>query len=289
MELIRMSTRLVFCAAAYLALHPMCGESAETGDSLAISEATVEDHDVRVHTVKSPYQSGETKIRVLLPRDREEGKPLPVLYVLPVEAGDGQRWGDSVAEVLKLDLHNRHQLICVFPTFSALPWYADHPTDPALRQESYLLEAVVPYVEKTYQAAATKEGRLLVGFSKSGYGAYTLLMRYPELFAKAAAWDAPLMTAEPTRYGMGPIFGTQENFEKYRVTSLLKQRAPLLRKSSRLVLTGYGGFRRQHEEAHALMEQLKIPHEYRDGPQREHSWNSGWLAEAVELLLQPPP
>jgi hypothetical protein len=29
-----------------------------------------------------------------------------------------------------------------------------------------------------------------------------------------------------------------------------------------------------------------IAHQYRDGPKREHSWRSGWLPEAVELLVK---
>ena len=33
------------------------------------------------------------------------------------------------------------------------------------------------------------------------------------------------------------------------------------------------------------MVNLKVPHVYRDGPKRQHIWESGWLTEAVELLL----
>ena len=50
--------------------------------------------------------------------------------------------------------------------------------------------------------------RLLLGFSKSGWGAFSLLLRYPERFGKAAAWDAPLMQERPDRFGMGEILGT---------------------------------------------------------------------------------
>ena len=53
----------------------------------------------------------------------------------------------------------------------------------------------------------------------------------------------------------------------------------------RLILLGYGNFRDQHEQAHSLMVDLKVPHIYRDGPKRQHIWESGWLTEAVELLL----
>ena len=51
-----------------------------------------------------------------------------------------------------------------------------------------------------------------IGFSKSGWGAFSLLLRHPEVFGRAAAWDAPLMLEQPNRYGMGAVFGSQENF-----------------------------------------------------------------------------
>jgi len=237
-----------------------------------------------LHKLTSPYQSGETEVRVLLPEGLKPDEKLPVLYLLPVEAERKTRWGDSLREVLRHDLHNKHRLICAFPTFSALPWYADHPTDAGIRQESYFIKDVLPLVERTYPVLGGRRGRLLVGFSKSGWGAYSLLLRHPKLFAAAAAWDAPLMTDEPVKYGMGPIFATQENFENYRITSLLRNQSTLLQKEQRLILTGHGNFKPQHDAAHALMESLKIKHVYREGPHREHSWNSGWLPEAVELL-----
>ena len=178
-------------------------------------------------------------------------------------------------------------MICVFPTFSHLPWYADHPTDPLIRQESYLLKVVLPLVERTYPAEPDREGRLLLGFSKSGWGAFSLLLRNPGVFGKAAAWDAPLTEDRPLRFGMGPIFATQENFEKYRISALLESRAPELREGSRLVLVGYDNFRTAHVETHQQMVAWKIPHVYRDGPRRKHQWHSGWLPEAVGLLVSP--
>jgi hypothetical protein len=54
------------------------------------------------------------------------------------------------------------------------------------------------------------------------------------------------------------------------------------------VLLGYGNFRTHHEAAHDLMDKRQIAHEYRDGPVRKHDWHSGWVTEAVELLLATP-
>lgn len=240
---------------------------------------------LKTHTLRSEYQAGPTRVRVLLPDTIEKGKHYSALYVLPVEAGGGTRWGDALAEVRRGDLHNKHGLICVFPEFSHLPWFADHASDATIRQESYFLRDVLPLVEKIYPVKTGKAGGLLVGFSKSGWGAWSLLLRHPDTFARAAAWDAPLTKARPDQFGMGPIFGSQENFEKYKITTLLKQHAELLRPHKRLGLFGYGGFRTHHEQMHRRLDELKIPHAYADGPQRKHDWHSGWLAEAVEFLV----
>jgi predicted alpha/beta superfamily hydrolase len=270
---------------ATVVLGPLIGAlTLSTGLASIISEARRDEHGFLVHTVPSPFQANPTAIKVLLPTQPKDTR-FPVVYLLPVEARDGHRYGDGLLEAKKQDLHERFGAIFVEPEFSHLPWYADHSSDPEIRQESYFLKVVVPLIEESYAVRTDRDGRLLLGFSKSGWGAYSLLLRHPDRFGKAAAWDAPLMEQRPERFGMGAIFGTQENFEQYRITTLLERCAPQLRDESRLILLGYGNFRAQHEQAHALMTKLGVAHVYRDGPKREHHWESGWLGEAVELLL----
>jgi S-formylglutathione hydrolase FrmB len=266
------------------ALPPLPGSRAPD-EAVTVSEAKRDSDGFLVHEVRSPYQAAMTQIRVLLPDKLEEGKRYPVVFVLPVEAGTGDHYGDGLLELKKLDLHNKLQAIFVAPTFSHLPWYADHPTNTEIRQETYFIKVVVPFIEKTYPVQTGASGRLLLGFSKSGWGAFSLLLRYPDMFAKAAAWDAPLVMDRPGRYGTGEIFGTPENFKKYQIPKLLEARAETFGQGKRLILLGYGNFRDHHKKAHALMMDLKIAHEYRDGPARKHDWHSGWVAEAAELLL----
>jgi hypothetical protein len=257
-------------------------------EAATISEARKDDNGFLVHEVRSPFQAKATQIRVLLPDRRGKGKRYPVVYVLPVEAGTGNRYGDGLLEVKRHGLHNKLQAAFVAPTFAHLPWYADHPTKPEVRQEGHFLKVVVPFIDKTYPVRAGADGRLLLGFSKSGWGAFSLLLRHPDVFGKAAAWDAPLMLDRPGPYGSGDVFGAPANFEKYQVTRLLKERAGSFREGKRLVLLGYGNFRDHHQKAHALMARLKVGHEYRDGPARKHDWHSGWVAEAAGLLLAAP-
>jgi S-formylglutathione hydrolase FrmB len=252
---------------------------------IKVGEARKNDQGLLIHDLQSPFQEGTTQFGVLLPDKREANKRYPVVYVLPVEAGQGGQFGNGMSEVKKHNLHNKHQAIFVAPTFSAIPWYADHPENPRIRQESYFLEVVLPAVEKHYPVQTEISGRLLLGFSKSGWGAFSLLLRNPKLFGKAAAWDAPMLMEAPNKYEMDRIFATQKNFEQYQITKLLEGRAAELGKQKRLILLGYGNFRSHHQSLHALMTKLKIEHEYRDGPERTHDWHSGWVPEAVGLLF----
>ena len=272
-------------ACAVLVLAVVCGMNQVNGQVSVAAEADGDSDGFRVHSVGSEYQAGDTKIRVLLPERMEEGRRYPVLYVLPVEAGDGDRWGNGLREVKRHGLADRFGLICAAPTFSQLPWYADHPTDPEVRQESHLLKVVVPFVDKHYATQSEVDGRLLLGFSKSGWGSFSLLLRHPDVFGKAVAWDAPLMMERPGRYGSGPIFGSDENFAQYEISGLLRRHGAAFRDACRLFHFGYGNFRDHHEAAHRLMEELGVRHVYRDGPKREHSWHSGWVPEAVEMLV----
>ena len=223
------------------------------------------------------------------------------------------KYGDGLAELKRLDLHNKHSLICVAPTFTHLPWYADHPTDKAIRQETYFVKVVVPFIDRTYQldekhrmdassvriqahadgrgvhlTSVNKESRWLLGFSKSGWGAWSLLARHPDLFGKAAAWDAPLDMPRFDLYGAAQVFGTQEHFESYRVLPAIQKCPKLKGDAPRLVLTGYDNFRSHHETAHTLLDEGNVPHLYRDGPKLKHTWNSGWVEEAVGLLVSLP-
>lgn len=276
-----------FLAALSMAVPGFCDESQKSGEPAGeVAPARKNAEGLLIHSVMSEFQAGTTEIKVLLPDKRESGATYPVLYVLPVEAKDEKRYGDGLLEVQRHDLHNKHRLICVQPTFSHLPWYADHPTDREIRQETYFLKVVLPFVEKTYPARAERNSHLLLGFSKSGWGAWSLLLRHPETFGRAAAWDAPLAMTRPEKYGMGPIFGTQENFEKYQITPLLNRRAEDLQKEKRLILLGYDAFREHHQAVHELLDREKILHDYADGPHRKHVWESGWVSEAVELLCK---
>jgi len=191
--------RIVLCSAA-LVVAQACALGAESREipapwnpSIQVRGPSTDSDGFTEYQTLSEYQPGWLPVRVLFPAQVEPGRRYPVLYLLPVEtdAVEKTKWGSALVEARKLDFANKYGFICVAPAFAQVPWYADHPTDPLIRQESYFLKVIVPLVEHDLPARKDPAGRLLVGFSKSGNGAVSLLLRYPERFGCAAAWDAP--------------------------------------------------------------------------------------------------
>ena len=88
------------------------------------------------------------------------------------------------------------------------------------------------------------------------------------------------------QYGSGAIFGDEENFRRYRVARLLPANADRVRDAKRLILMARGPKPQGHEKCRLVrLVSRKFPHEYRDEPECTHEWHSGWVSEAVDLLL----
>ena len=251
---------------------------------LGAGAATTAGQRVRF-TLESEYQPGRLSVDVLVPDRIPQDSRLKVVYVLPVEPLQEHRYGSGLDVIEQLDLQNQYQVIFVSPTFGQMPWYADHPSDPQRRQESFFVHVVVPSIESRFPVLKEPQGRLLVGFSKSGWGAYSLLLRYPDMFGGAAAWDAPLARFHPDSFEMPDSFGTQENFDHYYIFSLLVERGKQVGDTHRLVILGYGLFRSDVSKTHVLMRELGIRHVYSNKQYSKHVWDAGWLLRAVSLLL----
>jgi enterochelin esterase-like enzyme len=238
------------------------------------------------HVINSPYQPGPVPVDVLLPDSLAPGQTCRVLYILPVEPADQHRWGNGMEEAIKADLANRYGILCVTPGFTATPWFADHPTDPALQQESHFVKVVVPWVEAHYPARPDRSGRLLLGFSKSGYGAIMLLLRHPDLFDRAVAWDAPVDKRHPDQFRMIDVFGTEEYFQSYAIPNLVQKQEDLFRQgNARIFLMPNRDGDHAMNGVHDLLNSRGIPHHYEFTEHIQHHWSSGWLPRAAELVL----
>src|SRR5688572_28299826 len=236
---------------------------------LALSGAAAE---LQRFELVSEYLKAPVTVEVLVPDGVDATALLPVVYVLAAEPRtDGNR---GLAEIQRLCLADKHRGICVGVNFDTMPGYSDQATDPGIGHESHIVRRLVPEIDRRYPTLAERDGRWLLGFSKSGWGACTLLFRNPETFGYAASWDAPLLFAQADfgTYLTAPHFGTAENFARYLPTALARARAPDFRDRPRLMLAGsalFGGEPDRRfaatphtETMHRLLDELAIPHRY---------------------------
>jgi len=248
---------------------------------------------IDLFTVTSPFLKGPNQVDVLLPDKLEPGRRYRTLYVLPA-AGEFHakpEFGNGLSEMRKLDAQNRYHLICVMMSFDgSAPWYGANATDPCMRHEDYVKQVVVPLIESHYPTTGNPADRLLIGFSKSGWGAMTLLLRSPDFFGSACSWDAPLMMTEKNPgWGSKEHFGTPEQMAKYLPTKLAEeQEARFSHGEPRITILGHDLYESHTVAYHELLFKLGIKHNYDDSLHFKHAWDSGWLPKALEIFLGSP-
>jgi hypothetical protein len=261
---------------------------------LVTSSPQVDANGVAWYEAVSTYNGpGSTTLRVLAPTNPAGVTP-KFIYVLPVNPGVGlgDPLGDPLEALRLLDVHNAYNAHVIAPSFHSEPWYADHSTDPSRYYESFLVHDLVPWVQATLGATGHEE-HWLIGQSKSGYGAVTLLFRNPTVFAAAAAWDFPAEQPDTGDWDMLGNYGSEENFQtNYRLTEAwIAAHADPFRGTPRLWLSHDSvtllGTPTFLPEVDALAGRLAAQHVQflrTGGVTREHAWTSGWLPDALAGL-----
>jgi Putative esterase len=285
----RLARFLVFAAGLLLCLRiGALGAHAQNRPSLRVGAPTIDAHGVKYYPVTSIYQGSQHQIvRVLEPTNPAPGKPRRLLFVLPVESGLttlSSTWSDGLEELRLLDVPNRFNMTLIAPSFNYEPWYGDNVTDPTHRMESFIIDDLVPFAD-TFAKGSVPQ-RYLIGFSKSGNGALTLILRHPKVFNAAASWDAPAQLNELSEFPALVVnFGTQANFELYDVPTLVASNAVAFQQQNRLWISGdQAAWTADMIALNFQLSAASIPHTWVQGGVRAHSWNSGWLDGAVRDL-----
>ncbi len=130
-------------------------------------------------------------VRVLIPQHPSSDYAHSFLYALPVENGlTGQSLGDGLNQLASLDVEDKYNATIIEPIFPMYSWYADNPLDATINYETFVADILPQWVDSHFSTTGN-EKNLLIGFSKSGYGAVDLLLKHPTTFDAAAAFDFP--------------------------------------------------------------------------------------------------
>lgn len=260
--------------------HPLWTASWTIGPITA-GPATQAEKNVWIVPLSTSLQRAPTYLRLVLPA----GTPRGLLLVLPVQAGVRTRFGDGLREVVAAGATSSQGLLVAAPTFADSPWGVDHARDPSVRQESYLLAVLALLAQILTWAGADRAPRFALGFSKAGFAAVNLLLRHPDLIDGVSVWDASLLRERAWPEQLLQVAGSRQHAATYSIPAALPAAATWLVPSGpRLALAGYGTLREDLHVAHRQLTQLGIAHLYRDGPERAHRWDSGWVPDALNAL-----
>jgi len=125
--------------------------------------------------------------RVYLPKNLKSGVKLPVVYLLHGAGDDFRAWSNK-ADVAK---YAAAGMILVMPDGDNA-YYINSAGDARERYEDFVVEELRRDVEGRFPAMQVREARAIAGISRGGYGAITLALKHPELYAFAAGISAAL-------------------------------------------------------------------------------------------------
>lgn len=263
------------------------------------AQAKARQENSRVQT--TPFASklvGKTlPYNVVLPVDYDKpaarGKYYPVLYLLHGLFGHYDNW---ITHTKLSDYAVKYSMIIVTPE-GGDAWYTDSGTEPAAKYETYVIEELIPDVQRRYRTIETREGRGIAGLSMGGYGALKFGVKHPEMFVfvgslsgalGAASWtEADLRGFEAIWRTLLPIFG-HEDSPMRRANDLHKLYRELT--AERIAALPYvyldcgteDPLLSSSRSLAAILLERKIPHEYRRLPGK-HNWQY-WDAQVQEVL-----
>lgn len=262
-------------------------------------QATVPPQNPRVQTIQfqSKLVGKILPYNVVLPADYTQAgasaKRYPVLYLLHGVTG---HYSDWTARARLADHSLPYGMIIVTPEGNN-GWYTDSSTAPTDKYETYILEELIPDVQKRFRVSEQREGRAIAGLSMGGYGAIKFALKHPQLFAVAASMSGAFSAASWTekdikepgviRDSVMQTFGPADSPTRVANDVLKLARDVSSKQTTALPYLyldcGTEDFLfKDNGNFAGLLVELKIPHEYRQLPGR-HDWTY-WDQQVQEVL-----
>ena len=264
------------------------GETAGPGDVPQFVYAGTDSAGAQIYDITwSTPGSQPIAVRVLTPTDPSSADPHSFLFALPVEAGLTQpTWGSGLDELAKLDVQDEYNTTIIEPIFPVTSWYADNSIDPTINYETFMSSILPQWVDSQFSTTGD-EKNLLIGFSKSGYGDLDLLLKHPDVFDAAAAFDFPGDMTSYDDYGANTNYGTQANFQdNYQLTdSFIDNYKTPFTTQDRILISEGQAFPDQVADFNALLASHGVADTLLNQTSDTHSWSSGWLPDAVAGLF----
>jgi len=259
--------------------------------------------NVENHKLTSKLMAREMSYRVVLPegygklKDKNttvKPKFYPVIYLLHGLTGHFDNWTDKSKLV---EYAARYDYIFVTPEGNN-GWYSDSSTVSNDKYESYIIQELIPEIDKNFRTQADRNHRAVAGLSMGGYGSIKFGLKYPEKFVLVGSFSGALQAASLTEKMLGSgwkaltdsitgVYGAEDSPTRKANDVFKIVREMPADKASALPFiyfdcgTEDGLIITNREFSTALLEK-KIPHEFRELPGK-HDWKF-WDAQIQEFL-----
>ncbi len=127
----------------------------------------------------------------------------------------------------------------------------------------------------------------LIGFSKSGIGAWNLTREYPGLVEATVIFDAPMTMEALPPWGTAPFYANDEQWQKDLPLRNLDAFQEAVPAAHPLILISGETFHDQMCRMSEALHKKGREHVFLPRPQMAHHWESGWLEEGLSPLLPP--
>ena len=271
--------------AVALPLVAHAAELGQTGTERAWVTPEIKVPGVSFHTFESDAAKATVSYHVYVPPayggDRE--RRFPVVYWLH-GSGGGLAGIPKVAAHFAAGIEAGKTPPCLVVFVNGMPtgMYVDWK-DGSAPIETVIVKELVPLIDATYRTIATREGRMLDGYSMGGYGAARLGFKHPELFrAISIMGGGPLQTnlLDGPRAGrrraeevLDRVYGGDpEYFMSVSPRVLAERHADAIKKGSlvRQVCGDEDETFANNRDFHEHLERLGIPHTWTVLPGVDH-------------------
>ena len=219
--------------------------------------------------VFSASMNKNIKTCVIVPDNyKKSKKKFPVVYLLHGYSGNYGTWVKSFKEVSQQV--DRYGFIAIGVDGNYSSWYFNSPIDPTFKYETYIIDELVPFIDKKYKTIASREGRAISGLSMGGHGSLYLSLKHQDVFGAAGSMSGgvdirPFSEKWNIKKRLGAINDFPDNWEKNTVVNLIE-----LNQNNNLKLIIDCGvddfFIDVNRELHQKMLALKIDHDYIERP-----------------------
>jgi S-formylglutathione hydrolase FrmB len=270
------------------------GETVRKGE-FAFSEAFASPHTVSTEYLDSKLMGKKMPYNILLPAnyfDKDStGRRFPVVYLLHGLTGNFNNWASRTKIA---DYAASYDVIIVTPE-GGDGWYTDNLKKDGDKYESYIINELIPEIDKKYRTIDRRDKRAVAGLSMGGYGSIKFGMKYPDKFVVVGSFSGAIGAASITEKefpgaigkSIDEIFGPADGvIRKANDPFDLLRRAPAESiKQLPFIYLDCGTedflFKNNRDFVNLLIEK-KVAHEYRELP-GAHNWQY-WDGQVQEFL-----